>query len=158
MRALSVLVVGCALLLPVRAAAQDTTHTAPPTAGQLAAARELLEVMHLQEVSAVGVKVALEQQIRANPMLEPYRATMNEWGTEMFASEEAKAAFAALYAAAFSEEELRGLLAFFRSPLGQRLASSQAALAEKGAEIGRSLAEAHEADLMARIQRITPKP
>jgi uncharacterized protein len=158
MRTLSALVLGCALLLPARAAAQDTARTTPPTAGQMAAARELLEVMHLSEVSAVGVKVALDQQIRANPMLEPYRAAMNEWGTELFASEEAKTAFATLYAGAFSEADLRALVAFYRTPLGQRLASNQAALAERGAEIGRSLAEARQADLLARIQRLAPKP
>ena len=158
MRPLSILVLGCALLLPLRAAAQETPRTTPPTAGQMAAARELLEVMHLGEVSAVGVRVALEQQIRANPMLEPYRATMREWGTELFASEEAKTAFATLYASAFSEADLRALVAFFRTPLGQRFASNQAALAEKGAEIGRALAESGQADLLARVQRVTPRP
>ena len=158
MRALFRLVLGCALLLPARAAAQDSVAIIPPSPGQMAAARELLEVMRLQDVSAIGVKVALDQQIRANPMLEPYRAAMHAWGTELFASEEAKTAFATLYANAFSEADLRALIAFYRSPVGQRLASNQAKLAEKGAEIGRSLAEARQADLLARIQRITPKP
>jgi len=158
MRTLSALVLGCALLLPARAAAQDTARTTPPTAGRMAAARELLEVVHLQEVSAMAVKVGLEQQIRANPMLEPYRAAMIDWGTELFASEEANTAFATLYANTFSEEDLRALIAFYRTPLGQRLASSQVTLYEKGAQLGRSLAEAHQADLLERIQRVTPKP
>ena len=139
MRRISALVLGCALLLPARAAAQDTARTAPPTAGQLAAARELLEVMHMEEVSAAAMKVAFDEQIRANPAMEPYRAAMTEWGRELFASEEAKAAFATLYAGAFSEADLRALVAFYRTPLGQRLATSQA-------------------ELLARIQRVTPKP
>jgi hypothetical protein len=158
MRRFPALLLGCALLLPARAAGQDTARTTPPTAGQMAAARELLEVMHLQEVSAVGVKVALDEQIRANPQLEPYRAAMNAWGAEIFASEEAKTAFATLYAGAFSEADLRQLIAFYRTPLGQRVATSQATLAEKGAEIGRALATARQDDLMARIQRVTPRP
>jgi hypothetical protein len=106
MRSLSALLVGCALLLPAHAAAQDPPPSIPPTAGQMAAARELLEVMHLREVSAVGVKVALDEQIRAEPRLEPYRAVMNEWGAEIFASEEAKTAFATLYASAFGGRAL----------------------------------------------------
>jgi hypothetical protein len=158
MRILPALVLGCALLLPARAAAQDTTRTTPPTAGQLAAARELLEVMHLAEVSAVAVRVALDEQIRANPQLEPFRAAMLEWGAEIFAGEEAKTAYATLYAGAFTEADLRQLVAFYRTPLGQRLANSQAALAAKGAEIGRSLATAHQADLLARLQRMAPQP
>jgi hypothetical protein len=159
MRTLSVLVLGCALLLPAGAAAQGgTAPTTPPSAGQLAAARELMEAMRLQEVSAVGVKVALDEQIRANPALEPYRAAMNAWGTEIFASEEAKTAFATLYAGAFSEADLRALAAFFRTPLGQRFATAQPGLTAKGAEIGRALATAKQADLMARIQRVAPQP
>jgi uncharacterized protein len=158
MRTLSALVLGCALLLPARAAAQGTAPTPPPTAGQIAAARELLEVMHLGEVSAVAVKVALDEQIRANPQLEPFRDAMIEWGKEIFASEEAKTAYATLYASAFSEADLRQLVAFYRTPLGQRLANSQVSLAAKGAEIGRQLATAHQADLMARLERIAPKP
>jgi hypothetical protein len=157
MRSFPALLLGCALLLPARAAAQETATTTP-TAGQMAAARELLEVMHLQDVSAAAVKVALEEQIRADPQLEPYRAVMNAWGSEIFASEEAKTAFATLYAGAFSEADLRQLVAFYRTPLGQRLASSQVTLAAKGAEIGRALATARQADLMARIQRLTPQP
>jgi uncharacterized protein len=159
MRTVTALTLACSLLLAARAHGQDPARTAPPpTAGQMAAARELLEVMHLQEVSAVGVKVALDEQIRANPQLEPYRAAMYAWGTEIFASEEAKTAFATLYAGAFTEADLRQLVAFYRTPLGQRLANSQVTLAGKGAEIGRSLATARQADLMARIQRVTPTP
>ncbi|HEV7590565.1 MAG TPA: DUF2059 domain-containing protein [Longimicrobium sp.] len=158
MRTLPALVLGCTLLLPARAAAQDAAPTPPPTAGQISAARELLEVMHLAEVSAVAVKVALDEQIRANPQLEPFRAAMIAWGTEIFASEEAKTAYATLYAGAFSEADLRQLVAFYRSPLGQRLANSQVTLAARGAEIGRALATSHQADLMARLQRIAPQP
>ena len=158
MRSVSALLLACALALPARAAAQDTARTTPPTAGQMAAARELLEAMRMLERAAVEVRVAIDQQIGADPQLAPYRATIHEWGREIVSSEEAKAAFATLYASAFSEADLRQLAAFFRTPLGQRFASSQAALTEKGAEIGRSLASARQADLMARIQRITPKP
>jgi hypothetical protein len=156
MRRLALLALACALLLPLRAAAQNPTT--PPTPSQIAAARELLEVMRMQEVAAVGVKAAMDGQIRANPLLEPYRATMIEWATGLFASEEAKAAYANAYASAFSEADLRALVAFYRTPLGQRLANNMAALAEKGAQIGEQLATAHQAELMERLQRVTPNP
>ena len=54
--------------------------------------------------------------------------------------------------------DLRALIAFYRTPLGQRLASSQATLARQGAEIGRVLATARQADLIERLERITPQP
>lgn len=158
MRILPAFALGCALLLSARAVAQDASsaRTYPPS--HLAAARELMEVMHLQEVSATGVKVMLDAQIRTNPAMEPYRAAMNEWGSEIFSSDEAMTAFATLYASVLSEADLRGLIAFYRTPLGQRLAASQVTLTTRGAEIGRDLALSHQADLMARIQRLTPQP
>jgi hypothetical protein len=158
MRTFAALLLGCALLLPAGAAAQDTARTTPPTAGQMAAARELLEVTRMQEVSAATMKAVFDEQIRTNPQMEPYRAVMTEWGRELFTSEEAQTAFTTLYASTFSEADLRALIAFYRTPLGQRLAASQATLATKGGEIGRSLATARQADLMARLQRVTPQP
>src|SRR6185503_20763421 len=96
MRSLRALLIGCALLLPAGLAAQDSTATRPhpPIApSHLAAARELLDAVHLQEVAAAGVRVSIEEQIRNNPMLEPYRTVMKEWAAEIFAGEEAKTAF-----------------------------------------------------------------
>lgn len=162
MRSLRALLVGCALLLPAGAAAQDSTATARPhppiSPSHMAAARELLDVVRLQEVAAAGVRVSIDEQIRTDPSLEPYRTIMKEWGSQIFASDEAKTAFATIYAEAFSEDDLRQLTAFYRTPLGQRLANSQATLTVRGAEVGRSLATAHQADLMARIQAMQPKP
>jgi hypothetical protein len=160
MHRLRALVVGCALLLPVGLAAQDSTaaRAAPASASHMAAARELLEAVRLQEVAAAGVRVSIDEQIRTNPGLEPYRTTMKEWATQIFAGDEAKNAFAALYAGYFSEAELRQLIAFYRTPLGQKLAGSQAVLTVRGAELGRSLAEAHQAELVARLEALTPKP
>ena len=142
------------LALATPAAAQQARTYTP---SHMAAAREYMEAMHVQQLAAAGVELSLEQQIRANPGMEPYRAAMMEWARELFASAEAKTAFAELYADAFSEADLRALTAFFRTPLGQRVAEIQPKLAERGAEVGRRLAEAHQADLMARLQRVKPK-
>jgi hypothetical protein len=148
---------GAALLLPACLAAQNTPAT-PVAPSHLAAARELIEAVRLSEVAAAGVNISIDEQIRADPALEPFRTTMKQWGAEIFASEEAKNAYAQLYASTFSEAELRQLVAFYRTPLGRKLATSQATLSMRGAEIGRTLAEARQADLTARLQSQMPKP
>jgi len=159
MRILRALLVGCALFVPAGLAAQTPAPARPPIApSHLAAARELLEVLHLQDVAAAGVQVALEEQLRTNPALEPYRTVMKEWAASIFSADEAKTAFATIYAETFTEDDLRQLVAFYRTPLGQKLANSQAALTVRGAEVGHNLATAHQADLMARIQAMQPKP
>jgi hypothetical protein len=149
-----VLAIGFALALATPAAAQQRTF-AP---SHLDAAREYLETLQIHKVAAAAVEMSLEQQIRANPAMEPYRATMMEWAREIFASAEAKTAFAEIYAEAITEADLRALTAFFRTPLGQRVALIQPKMAERGAEVGRRLAEAHQADLIARLERVKPAP
>jgi hypothetical protein len=146
---------GFIVALATPAAAQQARTFTP---SHLQAAREYLDAMHIQQLAAAGVEVSLEQQIRANPAMEPYRATMMEWARELFASAEAKTAFAELYAEAFTEADLRALTTFFRTPLGRRVAEIQPKLAERGAEVGRKLAEAHQADLVARLERVKPAP
>lgn len=146
-----------ALLLPACLAAQSATTT-PIAPSHMAAARAFIAVIRLPEVAAAGVNVSIDEQVRANPALEPFRTTMKQWGIELFNTDEAKNAFAEVYAATFTESELRQLIAFYQTPLGEKVAASQATLAVRGAEIGRNLAQAHQADLMARLQSQMPKP
>lgn len=142
-----------ALAFPVRAAAQvPPADAAPPTPGQIASARELVGLIRMQETAAIGVKTALDQQIAANPAMAQFRGVMEQWATRIFSSEEAVQGFAEVYAATFSEAELREIVAFYRTPVGQRLASSQAELARRGAEVGRRLAAAHMSELLNSVQ------
>lgn len=151
-----------ALALAAPVAAQDT---APPardfTPSHMAAAREFLQAIQMHKLSMAGVEAMFGEQIRANPGMGRYREAMFAWARDLFSSEEATNAFAALYAESFSEEDLRALTAFYRTPLGQRVAAMQPVMATRGAELGRRLAERKQADLIARLQQVdskTPAP
>lgn len=151
-----ILLLGCILALSAPAAAQpgtppaESSRTIAPS--HLAVAREFLDVIRMQEAAAAGMEVSMNEQIEINPELKPYQGVIQKWAREIFASEEAKNAFATAYAETFSEAELRELIAFYRTPLGRRLAENQTALVLRGAEIGRRLADAHQAELMQRLQ------
>ncbi len=138
------------LLFPggtARAQAADTVF-AP---SHLAAARALLSAARFEESAVAGSMVMFDQQVAAAPETAVFRDVIEQWSREVFGSEEAKRAFARAWAEELSEEDLLALAAFYRSPLGMRAASGQAALARKGAEIGRQLASAREAELQQRI-------
>jgi hypothetical protein len=147
------LVLGFALAFAAPAAAQQTI--AP---SHMAAARQFLEAVQIQKLTAAGAEATIGEQIRANPQMSRYRDAMLGWARDLFASEEAVSAFAQLYAEAFTEADLRALTAFYQTPLGQRLATNQTVLAARGAELGRRLAESKQADLLARIQQVDAKP
>lgn len=153
-----VTLLGFVLALAAPAAAQDTTlpaHNFSPS--HMAVARELLEAVQIQKVSMAGVEAMIGDQIRTNPQMGRYREAMLAWARDIFSSEEATNAFAALYAEAFNEEDLRALLAFYRTPLGQRVATMQPIMATRGADLGRRLAERKQADLIARLQQVDGK-
>jgi hypothetical protein len=145
-------VLGFALALAAPAAAQGT-H-AP---SHLAAARQLMEAAEVQKAAMAGVEVMIAEQVRTNPAMSRYRQTMLEWARAIFTGEDAVNAFAALYADAYTEDELRQLVAFYRTPLGQKMAANQTVLATRGAELGRQLAERKQGDLLARIQQVDAK-
>ncbi|HLM66618.1 MAG TPA: DUF2059 domain-containing protein [Longimicrobium sp.] len=153
-----VFALGFALALATPAAAQrDTLPARSFTPSHLAAARELLQEIQIQKLSMAGVEAMFTEQIRANPEMGRYREAMLAWARDIFSSEEATNAFAALYAEAFSEEDVRALTAFYRTPLGQRVAAMQPVIATRGADLGRRLAERKQADLIARIQQVDSK-
>lgn len=149
-----VYVLGFLLALATPTAAQQARTFTP---SHMAVARELLQAVQIQKVSMAGVESMISEQIRTNPQMGRYREAMLAWAREIFASEEAIDAFAALYADAFSEEDLRALLAFYRTPLGQRVATMQPIMATRGADLGRRLAEGKQADLIARLQQVDSK-
>jgi hypothetical protein len=152
-----------ALALAAPLAAQPATPTATATAiapSHLAAAKEYLELYGIVDMAMTGVQMAMDQQIATNPELKPFRATMIDWVRDLFSSEEAKTAFASIYAEVFTEAEIRQLMDFARTPLGRKVVANQGNLARRGAEAGERLAQAHQADLMARLEALeaAPKP
>jgi len=146
------------LALAAPLAAQQTaapaTAAAPITPSHLAAAKEYLGMLGIVETAMTGAQLAMDQQIAANPALQPYRATMLEWAREMFSKEETKAEFAMAYAEVFTEAEIRQLIDFSKTPLGRKVIENQTNLAQRGAAVGQRVAQANQADLFARLQAV----
>jgi hypothetical protein len=148
------------LAAPLSAQPATTPPAAPIAPSHLAAAREYLELFRIVELGVAGAQMAMDQQIAANPELEPYRAAMLEWARDLFGGEEIRSAFAVIYAETFTEAEIRQLMDFARTPLGRKVAANQVSLTQRGAELGKRLAQEHQADLIARIEAVdaAPKP
>jgi hypothetical protein len=148
------------LAAPLSAQPATTPPAAPIAPSHLAAAKEYLDLHGIVDMAMTGAQMAMDQQIAANPALRPYRQTMLDWARELFSSDETKTAFATVYAEVFTEPEIRQLMEFARTPLGRKVAANQVNLAQRGAEVGQRVAQAHQADLMARLQAVdaAPKP
>ena len=139
----SVATVACAVALllgpgPTRAADDDQT----PRRVQ---AEALLHAMHTEQVLAgatARVDDAVDkfgQQVNAQGSLSPeQKEAMQKAQADAHASihqqlgwDAVKGEFIQTYADAFTEDELKGLVAFYTSPLGQKLVEKQPAVTEK---------------------------
>lgn len=119
------------LALAVAAPAQSQTNPPPPTAGAIAAAKELLTMKHANAMYANAVPGVVERtktelmQTNIN-----YQKDLNEVAviiTQKLASRESEIGegLAKVYASQFTEQELKDLVTFYKTPLGQKLLTAE---------------------------------
>lgn len=139
-----------------RAGAQtQAPAAAAPSPAQLSAARELLKLIDLDRTLQGSADMMIEAQLSANPMLAPYGDVLRQWAGKYLTWEVMGERMAAVYASTFTEAELRDLVAFYRTPVGRKLAHETPALVQKGGEVGAAVAQEHQAELLAMIEART---
>lgn len=109
----------CALLCAAPAAAQGE-----PTPGQMAAAMDLLEASNTRENFVRGMEIGMEQG-GMGKLSPAVRKALRDFMAAHFRYEEMEPEFARAYADVFTEQELRELAAFYRTPLGRRVVETQ---------------------------------
>lgn len=132
------LVLGCAF--PVQA--ED-----PAPQSLLDAAGELLDVMGAEKSMAMFAGVMIDAMIQQNPEIEPLRDVFSTWMDSIFDWKILRPRYVAIYAASFSEAELRELIAFYRTPTGSKALTLMPELAQRGAEIGNEMVMEHSQEL-----------
>lgn len=132
-----------ALLLAASAHAQtDADHRA--------AAAELVEVLDMETAFFDGVRVGLDASADA-PGMDEMRPVMEAFFDRYITWDKVVDDYVALYQETFSQAELEELVAFYRSPIGQRLVEEQSGLMARGARVGQDLMAEHETELMTML-------
>jgi hypothetical protein len=136
-----------------RAAAQEITPA------HHAAAVEMLMAMNIQENIDASVETMLKLQTEQNPAMAQFADIMRDFMKKYMTWETLKDQYADIYARAFTQQELRELTAFYRSPIGRKMASAMPQLMNEGAQLGQKAVMDHMPELqqaiMARMQRGT---
>jgi len=105
-------------------------------------------VMHADKTLRDAISAAFDVQIQNNPALAPYRGAMMQFANKYLTWDDMGPQLIAVYAGMFTESELKDLTAFYKSPIGQKLASQQAMLAAKSQAIGLAVVQAHQSELV----------
>jgi uncharacterized protein len=117
-----------------------------------AAAEELLKAMNTEKVLADSVDPTLDMMTKINPQLAAHREVMNTFLRKHLLWDAIKDDLIALYAKEYTAEEMRELTAFYKTPIGKKIAEKQAKVATKSAELGMKRVQQNQGELIRMLQ------
>ena len=141
--------VACTLSFQVSGAEKAAKHTPE----DYAAAYELLEAMQLPTQLKQTLDGLVDMQLRGNPQLVPYKKVFTDFFSKYMSFEALKKGYADIYLDFYSVAEIRELTAFYKSPIGGKMASKTAELAMRGAALGQKAVQDHKLELQAALSK-----
>lgn len=134
-----------------RAVAQQTEARAQ-------AAAELLDVIGYEREADEGMKQILAQLSAGQPpgTAPSFQAAMEKFFEAHFTWEQLKPEYVRIYADLFTEEELRRMTAFYRTPTGQKLARLQTEIGLRSIEISQRIMQQHMPQLLEYLRAAEP--
>lgn len=118
----------------------------------LAAAEELLELTQTEKGIRDGMRTYFDAQIQQNPLMAPYRPTMEAFAQKYLVWNDLKPKLARIYAQALTEDQLRAAIAFQRTPAGQAFTARQADVQRAILQLVQAQLQAHTGELQQMIQ------
>lgn len=149
MRAL--ILTACLLSCAVSVSAQEN-----PSPGELAAAREFLEVSRTNANWVLTLQAMLEGQM-GSELPPDVQTMMKQFFAEHFSAEVMEPGFIRLYTELFTEDELRAFTAFYRTPAGQRMAELTPQIDVRSSELSMEAMEVAMPALMEMIAEAMEK-
>ncbi|UTW44486.1 DUF2059 domain-containing protein [bacterium SCSIO 12696] len=119
---------------------------------QLDAADELLAMMDMDKMMGESVEQMLNLQIQQNPALAQFKDIMIKFLSEHLSYASLKPEMVAIYAEAFTADELQDLIDFYKTPTGQKSLHLLPQLMAQGAQLGQAKVQqnAHKLQQMIR--------
>jgi uncharacterized protein len=140
-----------ALLACVLAAAPVRAQQEEPSPARMTAARELMAASKVRETFDATLARMLSAQVQANPEMQQYEQVMRDFFDKYMKWDDMEPEFARVYAETYTEQELRDLATFYRTPLGQRLVATTPDMAVRSAGISERRVQQHMPELFAAI-------
>lgn len=137
-----------ALLLSQPALCQQTAEDS----SHMKAAAELFDLVGGAKLAETGA-MGMLSMVKNNPELAPYEDVFRAWYQKVFSQGEFVRQILELYVQAFSEEELRGLTQFYKSPLGAKALEKMPMLMRQGMALGERLGQQHAAELQEMLAK-----
>ena len=154
------------LLVLCGTAAVSAEGNAPQRSSHEQATLELFEALKMESTFEATLEASLQQVVQQNPQLVEYMDVMREFFRKYMSWGSLEDEMAQVYMKAFTEKEMRQLIAFYRTPIGKKAAQTVPQLAADGMAIGQRRVQANMGELQQMIQArqqelnggVTPPP
>jgi hypothetical protein len=134
------------------AAVLPTAKPGPtPTAAHLKTASQLLDLVHVDRTTGQTVNLLLKMQLQQQPKLQPYEDVLRSFLQKYMSWDSLKDDYARIYAEAFTEDELRQIITFYKTPAGQKAINKIPTLMGMGAALGQKRVQENRAELQEMI-------
>ncbi|PAW92821.1 hypothetical protein CKK33_04650 [Mucilaginibacter sp. MD40] len=140
-----------ALLFGITVKAQNTPNITP---SHLKAADELLKISGADSLFKSSMQLSLKQSSANIPAdkREKFMEVMNSFFAKYISWDLLKDQLAAIYAAEFTEQELKQITAFYRTPLGKKLNAKQPVIMQRSMVLGQQMVQSHQVELQQMLQ------
>lgn len=125
---------------------------AAPMSSHEATARELVKTVGGQKLAEASANAMLGSVLQ-NPDLAPYGDVLRAWCKKIFSEGDFEGELAGVYMKHFTEQELRELIAFYNTPVGQKALATMPEIMQEGAAIGARRAQEHQDELIQMIEK-----
>jgi uncharacterized protein len=140
------------LLLACVAPLAAWSQNAKPASSHREATLELLEVMNVEKNAMAGAQAMFNVILEQNSAMAPYQDVLVKWAEKTLSWEKMGPRMTELYMKSFTETEVRELIAFYKTPTGQKTLQQMPTLMQEGAKIGADLAKEHQGELEEAIK------
>lgn len=114
---------------------------------------KLLKVTNTDSNIKKSMNKMLDAQAAQNPMFKEYRHVLEKFYDKHLNWDAIKHDMAQIYVEAFTADELKGLIKFYKTPLGKKVADKLPELTQKGYRISLENVQKHQGDLMKMLQK-----
>jgi len=113
---------------------------------------DLIKLTKVEQQMAASTEAVADAMTKGNPMLVPFRDVIVEWANKYLTWSAMLPEVAKLYKETFTESEIRELIAFYQTPVGQKVLARMPELTQKGFSIGSTIGQAHSDELRQMIE------
>jgi hypothetical protein len=146
------------LLFAVAIASAVASNALADTKSHRKAAEDLLSTMGVEAQIEKSIDQTLELQIKQNAQIAPFKEVMKKFLSKHMSYPSLKEDFITIYVEAFTEQELKDIQAFYKTPLGKKVAEKMPEVSGKGMQLGAKRVSDNQAELLQMIQAEIAKP